>query len=309
VAGQPWDAKELNHLRKLTQNGGTYHEITKAHRAAGYTRTRAAVRLQIQAQRALGPDAWHPQVPISPVALDDPITVQGDALCLFDLHMPYHDAKWINRVVGLAQNWGIDQLVLGGDAWDANALSPFGPQAGPPGDDELESAEETMDQLGRCFGHTVYFAGNHELRPSRALQRRIGVKWFMRLFAPADDFELSDYQWCRLVSGGETYMLDHPRNSSKHATLVAKDLVANWRCHVVTGHMHRWGMTRDTSGLNWAIDAGVCADEGRMAYVTKVHTRHPRWYLGAVLIVDGTPILLGPDNIGLYERMGACRTK
>jgi len=96
---------------------------------------------------------------------------------------------------------------------------------------------------------------------------------------------------------------DSPKNYSINATIVPKKLASKYLCHIIAGHGHTWGIVRDVSDTFWAIDAGLCADPDRLAYITKVHTTNPKPVQGAVMVIDGVPILLSPDNIGFYERM------
>jgi hypothetical protein len=61
-------------------------------------------------------------------------------------------------------------------------------------------------------------------------------------------------------------------------------------------------MTRDASNKHWVVDAGLCADPVRLEYAQKVHKRFPKQVQGAVLVLDGIPLLVAPHNIRAYER-------
>jgi hypothetical protein len=67
--------------------------------------------------------------------------------------------------------------------------------------------------------------------------------------------------------------------------------------HVIMGHNHLWGMTRDESGTFWAIESGVCADPERIPYYNEVHNTRPAMCTGAVIVRDGVPWLLSPENV------------
>jgi len=54
--------------------------------------------------------------------------MEGDTLVLNDLEAPFHHAEFVNRVLELADAWGIRKLVLGGDAIHNAALSTFDPE-------------------------------------------------------------------------------------------------------------------------------------------------------------------------------------
>lgn len=56
-----------------------------------------------------------------------PLRIDGDALVLPDLEMPFHDAVFVNKVLDLSQAWGINQLVLAGDMLHFDSLSSWEP--------------------------------------------------------------------------------------------------------------------------------------------------------------------------------------
>ena len=64
---------------------------------------------------------------------DKPLEMDGDALILPDLEIPFHHAEFINQVLDLAQVWGIEQCILAGDAvhfdcfsgWEPNWTNPL----------------------------------------------------------------------------------------------------------------------------------------------------------------------------------------
>ena len=63
---------------------------------------------------------------------DKPLEMEGDALVLPDLEIPFHHAEFINQVLDLAQAWGLEQCILAGDAvhfdcfsgWEPNWIDP-----------------------------------------------------------------------------------------------------------------------------------------------------------------------------------------
>ena len=57
---------------------------------------------------------------------DQPLSSQGDAVIMTDVEAPYHHADFINRVLDLADAWGIKNLHLGGDLLHYDNLSAWG---------------------------------------------------------------------------------------------------------------------------------------------------------------------------------------
>jgi len=249
---------------------------------------------------------WHAQIPTaSTPRFDTPLAIEGDALIWADVHGPFHDAEWMNRTADLALRWGITNLVIAGDLADFNAFSVYGRQVGIDAETELETLAEIVDAA--CGSFTVwYVAGNHDVRPLRTLAHAgLSVTSIMRMFTGDKGCHLSDYHWCDLASGGRRFRIEHPQNASVLPTRVAQALATKYRCSVIAGHGHLWGMTHDASGQDWAIDSGICADPLRIGYAQQTHNTRPAMCQGAVIVRDGVPVLLGPENIGFYEGLRA----
>lgn len=299
MASQRWSEAELLLVKTLTEQGVNSAEIARKCREGGISRTQKAI-MRIQARKG-----WRAQVPQSPLKrhATKPLHVEGDVLVLPDIHAPCHDARWINRVCDLAYKWNIKQAIIAGDLADFNSFSVFGRDAGIDADMELDSLSAVMDALCASF-EIYYFAGNHDVRPCRALRDAgLNVKWLMRMFTPDEHCHISDWFWCTLTSGGAQYHVEHPKNTSINAGIVPAKLASAYLKSTIGTHGHVWGMRRDVSGKYWAIDSGVCADPDLLLYTTMRHSTRPIVYQGAVIVRDSVPILLSPDNMTFYETM------
>jgi len=292
-----WSEAELSLVRLGRERGLSSGEIAAMLAEAGFSRSQKAVVNLCQRMK------WPARVAHSPVGrFNQELVVEGDALVLMDIHVPLHDAEWLNRVVALAKRVGVRKVIIGGDLVDLAAFGVYGNIACTLPETEILAAEQVVRTLAEEFAEVAYFAGNHEMRLARTTNHFISLQRIMELWVSAPNVRLSDYHWCTLRSGGVTYQVEHPRSYSRHALLVAKDLAAKYGCNVICGHGHRWGIGRDDWDRYWAIDSGVCCDVERVAYVALRHDRSPRWVSGAVLVLEGTPVLLGKENIGFYEQ-------
>ena len=246
----------------------------------------------------------HAQVAESPVPkLGPPPTMHGDALLLFDIHCPCHDAVWINRVIDLALRWGIRKVGIGGDLVDFDTFTSFERNPAFDVEVELRSAENIISALESCFDEVVYSCGNHEVRLSRRTDWLLPVQDAVKLFVRSGKTTFTRSHWFILESGGQRFHVEHPGNYSGHATLVPKRLCSKYLCHVVAGHGHTWGIGRDVSDTWYGVDAGICADPERLAYAVERHNTRPAMQQGAVIVRGGEPILLSPTNIAVYEQM------
>lgn len=306
MPGQSWTTAETALLKALVQQGLTTEKIAARFREEGIARSQKAISRKIANERDRG-GGWHAATPPSRARrYDQPIELEGNALILADIHCPFQDARFIDAAIDLAQQYAIDAAILAGDLADFNAFSAFGRDAGLDADEELDALAELVDRIAANFDRVAYFAGNHDLRPLKPVKYAgMTLTRLARMFTPdADDkhFMVSDYAWCRLRSGGVLWHIEHPQNASVNATYVARRLAAKFECSVVTAHGHTWGLAKSDSGLHWAVDSGICADPLRLGYTQLVHNTRPVQQQGAVLIIDGLPLLVNPQTIGMFTR-------
>jgi hypothetical protein len=296
---QPWTPAEEALCQVLTEQGRDSAEIAATFAERGIARTQKAI-MRIRDRRG-----WHGKVQPSPVTLASPPVLRGDALLLFDVHSPCHDAAWINRCVDLALRWGVHKLGIGGDLVDFTAFSVFAKSNEYDVQTEIAATEGILRTLESCFDEVVYSAGNHEQRLSRLPDWLLPVETAMRLFMRAGRTTFTRSYWFTLESGGESYYIEHPRNVSVAQTLVPARLAAKYHTHVIAGHGHLWGQGRDVSGRYWAIDSGMAADPARLEYYVSQHNVRPAMQQGAVIVRGGVPVLLSPGNIAFYDALWA----
>lgn len=298
--GTPWSPDELFLLRTLIERGHNDAEIAAIFREEGFRRTYKSI------QRIRQRKGWHAMVATNPSCaprFDKPLCVEADCvLLMFDIHAPFHDADWCNQVIDVALLYNVDTVAIGGDLVDFTAFSKWGRQERVEAEDEIASATQIVTVLCATFKRVIYSGGNHENRLPRSTNNLLALRNAMEMFTKDTKTEITDYHWFELTSGGEKYYIEHPKNVSINATVVPKKLAGKYLCHIIAGHGHLWGITRDPSNTFWCIDSGVCADPERLAYTHKTHSTRPKEVQGAVLVLDGLPILLSPDNIKFYER-------
>lgn len=300
-----WTPEEEEILVTLARQGKSSAQIAEYLAIKGYARSAIAVARKLERERNANPAKWLVYVPSSRTELyNKNISCEADrVLLLFDVHAPFHSAAWINRALEFALKQRCSVVGVMGDLIDFSAFSPYGREHAVEAEDEIASAREIISALASNFAEVVYVAGNHEARMVRRTEGALALMSTMEMFVQKENVRLSDYRWADFISGGERFRAVHPKNFSQTASSVARDLCSKFLCHVITGHGHSWGMTRDRSGRFWAVDAGMCADPRRLAYNIKVPSRSPEMMQGAVLLLDGVPFLISPDNIGGFEKM------
>lgn len=300
-----WTPAEVALLQEYVRQGMGLDRVVRRFAERGIDRTYKSIQRKVQQERGRAPEEWHALVPAATTPrFDRALELEGDALVLPDIHCPFHDAPFINSAIGLALKRGVAQVIIAGDLADFNAFSVFGRDVGIDAEAELDALTDLVDRIVASFEHVAYIAGNHDLRPLKAFRYAgMTLTKLARMFTPAATdkrFAVSDYQWCRLRSGGVLWHIEHPRNASVNPTYVARRLAAKFECSVIATHGHTWGLTKSDSGKHWAVDSGMCADPLRLGYTQTIHNTRPVQMQGAVLVIDGQPILVCPETIGMY---------
>jgi hypothetical protein len=279
-------------------------DIRQAFEKDGIGKTFQSIRGKIRREQKLDPVGWHVNIAPPPECarkFNQQVKVNaGSALLTFDWHAPFHDHRWGDQLIELGLRRKVEVVGIGGDLIDFSAFSKFGRQERVEAEDEILAAEQIVSALAHEFKQVIYSGGNHEMRLPKATDNNLGLLDAMGMFVRAKNVTITDYHWFELESGEHNYYVEHPKNASVSAGLVPSRLAAKYHKDVVAGHGHVWGMSMDVSGTWYGIDSGVCCDDERLAYVTKVHSVRPRVCLGAVLVEDGVPFLLNPDNIRRY---------
>jgi hypothetical protein len=295
-----WTPGEDAFVRHLVQEGKDSAEIAALCREAGIARTQKSIQRRRERQ------GWHAKVAESPVApMAGPLTAKGDMVILADPHAPFHDSGWMNRVIDLALSWGIRLAGVPGDLIDWTAFCAYGRNAGVEAETEIAAAEQITRTLARNFQHVYYAPGNHEQRLGRVTGYALSLERLSEWWVRQPNVHTTARKWFLLESGGRTYRIVHPRNYSRNPPGNSVRLCAKYRQDVIAGHSHHWGMAMDVSGENVAIDCGMCAAPRLLEYVEVEASNNPAMCQGACIVQGGVPVLLSPQNIPFYERIGA----
>lgn len=299
-----WTNAEVALLQVWVQQGKRSNEIVKLLAEHGIDRTQKAITRKLARETAKDPYAWHAMVNESKFPrFTGWERVQGDALCLFDAQAPFHDAPFINAMMGLAIDWGVKNLILGGDMIDFATFSPYGGSPNVLAEDEIIATEQMMDAFAANFERVVWVSGNHEQRLTKRFDGLVSHHRAFKLFSIAENVTISDYRYCELESGGESFYVEHPGNFSSTPTQVAVKLCSIHLKHVIAGHGHLWGRRLDASGKFYAVDSGICADPLRLEYANKTHKTYPKQVQGAVIVRSGKPWLFLPSDMDDFKRL------
>lgn len=266
---------------------------------------------------------------------DDPLVMEGDAIVLPDIELPFHNADFFNRVLDLADEWGIRKAIVAGDllhfdslsSWEANWIEEKGyglsesserklmdmamdlpkeyqervmaavisldgelEETGSGVSKELAAARKATRVMSEKFDEIDFVLGNHDDRLLRAMKSPMFPAEILRLIDADEKWRSKPYYYSILISSGEKYQIEHPKSWAKTSPV---KLASKYRCHILQAHSHRWGRDLDISGQYWAINMGCIVDEFRLPYASQRHGTADAHMLGAVIVRDGYPYLLG----------------
>ncbi len=163
-------------------------------------------------------------------------------------------------------------------------LDDVQPENGNIGE-EIKQARELFKTLDEHFDSVLYVMGNHETWVIRMLQKTITNMDFARLFlGEMPRWKVTPYYWCKLISGGIPFQIEHPKNSAKGSS---KRLVPIFGCNVIMAHNHHFSVQTDPSGKWLAIEPGMCADGSKIQYDNQRHGTHDAHVTGALIVKDG----------------------
>lgn len=322
-----WTDEEDATATDLRRRGYTYREIGQI-LGRTYDSVRERIR-RLENRKDVIPDSIYPRY-------DSPLVMEGDAVVLPDIEAPFQNADFFNRVLDLADAWGIQQAIVAGDllhfdsitGWEANwvqrgngGLSEHAERKlmnaamnlpkkhqqsmmdtiveiggemedGDPNiSQELRAARKCINALASCFDNIDFCLGNHDGRFLKAIGSPMFPEDLLRLVdQKSPKWRVAPYYYSVLETEGGKYQIEHPKTWAKNSPI---KLASKYRCHILQAHSHKWAFDTDPSGAYFAIHMGCIVDEMRLPYAAQRHNTADPHMLGAVIVRDGYPYLLG----------------
>lgn len=331
ILKKDWSTKDIDLLIRYKKDGMTDHQISQK-----LKRSYDSINSKISRLKSSG-ELSKSFVPRSTQPIfDGALKTQGDAVILSDVEAPFQESEFINRVLDLADSWGIRTLHLAGDLMHYDRLSMWGAEWQPDErfqqlqdflinnlsnrqrqagidlidglseqggySDEMKEARNVFKNLN-SFDEIIVAIGNHDDRYLRTLSVGMRPMELLIQMGVSEDkrWKIAPYYYSLIETEKGLYRIEHPRGAGQKA---AVDLAIQHHCHVIMGHSHRWAVNLDPSGDYWAIQQGHCVDENRLAYVMQRGAKRDAHRLGATIIRDGFPFVLNSDTPwNLLKRM------
>jgi len=212
-----------------------------------------------------------------------------DYMISCDHHSPFFSEVYENRLIAIADRFGIRKHIIIGDLFDMDFIKRHPVFEG----EEILGIEgeayhsDPIINLCDYFDENYLITGNHERRVGIQTAAKIQAKHLFGLFGKEvwdNKFRYSIYDKLFI---GEDWMVVHPVSYSQISTAVARRLAEKFNKNVINSHGHFVGMTYERSGKYLAVDLGGMFDIRKIAYINLRTTSHPVWKNGFGMLRDG----------------------
>ncbi|HEC66647.1 MAG TPA: hypothetical protein ENI23_15330 [bacterium] len=211
-----------------------------------------------------------------------PPRIKADSLILVDLHIPFHDAGFINNCIDLAVAWGLPRLILPGDVMDLSAISYFFHDPANTLKKEKIATREVLNVMSSSFEEILWLMGNHERRFMHMLKEEADAEDLFDFIGSMGNIRVSDYTYC-FVEG--SWKVGHPRNQSVIPGRVPDFLaMVDTDKNIASGHGHLMGLVRTKDGKRWACDIGMSGNPDKFDWVAKYWSTRPKMVQGALIL-------------------------
>lgn len=240
-------------------------------------------------------------------------------LVLADVHVPYQDAAWLDRVIALARAWSVKRTILAGDFYDFHELSNFEVRSGHTLDQELAAGADVLRDLLGSMEHIDYFLGNHEARAGKVMKWKYSLRDLVQNecipyeLRPHVTVHDSYRAYVNADRDGPHWMLEHPKYHGKE---VASKLAVRWNVNVAVAHLHHSSITHEPSGRHYGVRIGASCDHDLMPYTCLItHDMGEAMTQGALILKRGEngrtrPYLLEPEmDLEAMQRMYGARKR
>jgi len=285
--GFQWTPEILRELRNLKINGLNDFEIaTKFSEKyqAGFT-----IKMIHAARERYGIQDKY-------LELDKKITLYeaktipiDDYMVSCDHHSPYFSEVWENRLIAIADRFGIRKHIVIGDLFDMDFIKKHPDFDGVEKstlDKEVYYSDPALKALD-YFDENYLITGNHERRVNLSTEGKVQAKHLFGLFGKEIWDRKFKYSVYDKMFVGDNWMVVHPRSYSQISTSVAKRLAEKYKKNIINSHGHFVGMTYERSGTYLAIDLGGMFDIRKIDYINLRTTTHPFWKNGFGMLREG----------------------
>lgn len=217
--------------------------------------------------------------------------VSGNTMVAGDLQLPFYHVGMTEKLLDVAERFGVKQLALGGDVFDLPYWSRFDitrAQQKMSWDEDKKFGKRVFQKLCEQFDHIYIVADNHTRRFLRKLDFKTSIAGFYGDVVGellAEKVVASDYPICEINS---TWLVVHPSAYRQLKLSLASDLAMKFGRNVINfhGHLAAVGFAKYGFGAIPPIIAdGACLTDPQLhEYTSLAITPHPQWNSGFYMI-------------------------
>ncbi len=205
-----------------------------------------------------------------------------------DDHSPYFNALYQNRLLMIAQFFGIKKHIKVGDLIDQSYIKSWAPKEGEKQstlDEEIEQSEPLIKALD-YFDRVYLVRGNHEGRVTRATDAKIQAKHILLIFGQRIHEKIEYTPYDKLFIG-DKWMVVHPKSYSQVSGSTAVRLAEKFQRNVLNAHGHFSAFRYTRSGEHLGVDLGGMFNIHKIGYINLSTTTHPAWNNGFAMLRNG----------------------
>jgi len=220
--------------------------------------------------------------------------IDGDALVIFDTHVPCHDAELIEEACDVAKSLDVDQVVIGGDLMSFDQYRPrtgVGKQHARRVQDDLNDAGLLLRELRGIFQRVVVILGNHDRWGIDAQSGHMDADFWLAQMAGIDHIDgirILTREHLIIMSDHGQYLICHGTGGRPSNPLALPTSLAElYQMHVLVGHLHRSAQGYSRCGRYTVASVGCAADPRRFEYQHIKPHPFPRQQQGYAVIARG----------------------
>jgi len=274
--GLEWTDELLNKLRNYTLYGYNSREISGLFEDQGLVVSLSSIELAKHRHNVLK----------YCIERDKEITIfkedtlpDDDYMISCDYHAPYFSELWVNRMLCIADKFGIKKHIIVGDLLDCDWAKYYYSDTKSSLDREVKHTDPLFKALD-YFDMNYLLHGNHENRINRSTDGSVQARHLFHEYGKDVWDEKFRYSTYDKLNIGTDWMVVHPGSYSQIGGSVATRLAAKFQRHVLNAHGHFVALRFGRSGKHMGIDLGGMFDKSKTEYINKKTTTHPFWNNG-----------------------------
>jgi len=286
--GVHWnDPKRLFRVKQLFEEGCIVREIARILTQEWGQTISADMITKVKARYE--PLNWYIEENKNTVKFYESDTLpMDDYMIACDDHSPHFSALYENRLLSIAEFFGIKKRIIVGDLITQDYASHWAKEEGEERltlDGDIQQSEPLFKSLD-YFDEIYLVRGNHEDRINRITDARIQGKHILKLFGERIHHKFKYTPYDKVFIGDE-WVAVHPKSYSQISGSTAVRLAEKFHRHVLNAHGHFTALRWDRSGKYMGIDLGGMFDVRKIPYINLRTTTHPAWNNGFAMLRKG----------------------